>query len=395
MTDRPRVAHLTFLDEVGVTRKLREEAAAARALGLPIDFYMIAPGLEDSDDGVIRCRRQAGGGRAGRSRFLADLVRREDLVSPYIDPAAYERIVIRFSKVFLSQGVTYSRHGARIVTEHHTDEMAELLQRRSLGRRVLAAVSLRRSRAALRRVAGLVAVTGEILGKELAKSGRKPGYVFPNGIGNVNPSGVRRSLSPGEPLRLAFAAADFQPWQGLDRLLAGLAAYCGTRPIELDVAGRLDPGQEASIASLPPGGRVAVRALGLIPVDEARALIDRAHLGIAGLALFRNGLREACPLKVREYAAQGLPFAYAFDDPDLPADWPYALKLPADESAIDVDAIVAFAEGLYSGGDPSPAIRAWAREKLEWKAKLPGLYAFLESVAAGKAPIAAVGAARP
>jgi hypothetical protein len=377
-----RVAHLNFIDSSGVTRKLREEAQAARELGLPMDFYLISEDFADADEGNLRFRRRAPSPFAGKLEFVYSILfERVDLVAPYLDPDAYDLIVLRFGKLFLGHMPTYLRYGGKIVTEHHTDEIAELLLKRSLGRRILAAVSLRRSRAALKLVAGIVAVTGEILEMELAKSGPKPGYVFTNGIGPIDGARVPRTRSPREPLRLVFAASEFQAWQGLDCLLGGLAAYRGHTPVELHLAGRLGRGQEEAIDALPAGRGVAVLRHGLVPVAEVRRISEGAHLGIAGLALSRNGLREACPLKVREYAAQGLPFVYSFVDPDFPADWPYALRLPGEPEPIDVEAIVAFADGIYARGDPSEAIRSWAKERLEWRAKLGGLYEFLSALA--------------
>jgi hypothetical protein len=381
--DGIRVAHLNFINAPGVTRKLREEAQAARELGLPIDFYVINDDLEDLDEDNLHFRKREASRFHSKLRFIHSILfERIDLVSPFLDPDAYDVIVIRFGKLFLGHMPTYRRYGGKIVTEHHTDEMAELLLKRTLGRRILAAVSLRRSRAALKLVGGIVAVTGEILEKELAKSGLKPAYIFTNGIGPVGSTAVSRTRYSREPLRLAFVAADFQSWQGLDRLLEGLAAYRGETPIELHLAGRLDRGQVDAIERLPSDRGITIVRHGLVPAAETRRICDLAHLGIAGLALSRNGLREACPLKVREYAAQGLPFVYAFDDPDFPADWPYALRLPNEPEAIDVEAIVAFADELYSRGDPSEAIHSWAKERLEWRVKLGDLYAFLSTVAA-------------
>ena len=56
--NRPRVAHLNFIDDPGVNRKLREEAQAAQTLGLPIDFYLISHGLDNHDEGQFRSRNR-------------------------------------------------------------------------------------------------------------------------------------------------------------------------------------------------------------------------------------------------------------------------------------------------------------------------------------------------
>ncbi|MCX7025029.1 MAG: hypothetical protein NT080_10465 [Spirochaetes bacterium] len=379
-----RIAHLNFIDEPGVTRKLREQASAARELGLPMDFYLISSDFKDHDEGNLKFRKRAQSTMPGRLRFLHSMLfGHEDLIGSYLDPAAYDAFVIRFGKLFLGQGITYRRWGSRIVTEHHTDEIAELLLKPTLGRRFLAAVSLQRSRKALGMVAGISAVTGEILGNEIAKSGGRPGIVVPNGVSVPAEPPPPRSLGPVEPIRIVFAAAAFQSWQGLDRLLAGLRRYSGIRPLVVNLAGKLDEDQHAGLQRFAGHARIRFEEHGILDPTAARQLYVRCHVGIAGLALLRNGLAEACPLKVRDYAAYGLPFAYAFVDPDIPADWPYALRLPADESPVDVDAIVRFAEGAYAAGDPGATMHAFALAHLDWKPKVQALYDFVRKATSG------------
>lgn len=46
-------------------------------------------------------------------------------------------------------------------------------------------------------------------------------------------------------------------------------------------------------------------------------------------------------MKNREYAARGLAFAYSETDEDFD-DKAYVMKIPADETAVDIDGIVAF-----------------------------------------------------
>ena len=44
---------------------------------------------------------------------------------------------------------------------------------------------------------------------------------------------------------------------------------------------------------------------------------ETADVGVGTLALHRNGMNEACPLKTRQYLACGLPIVYAHTDPAL------------------------------------------------------------------------------
>jgi hypothetical protein len=184
----------------------------------------------------------------------------------------------------------------------------------------------------------------------------------------------------GEPLQMAFAASSYSPWQGLDRLLAGLSSYAGRSPLHLRIAGRLENDQANAIRRVADLPNVRIQTVGLLDRAGMADLYAWAHIGIAALSMFRNRIREACPLKVREYAAHGLPFVYAFIDPDFPQDWPFALRLPADDSLIDIQRVVRFTEELYTRGDPGPSIHAYALAHLDWKAKLVRLYDFLCSL---------------
>lgn len=386
---RPHVAHLSFITDPGVDRKLREQAEAARALGLPIDFYAISHQHQDHDEGALRFRRRRSPPPGGKMRALSSIIAaREDLIAPYVDPLEYDLFVIRFAKLFLAQGITYERYGSRIVTEHHSNEMAEYLLEPTLRRRFLAAVSLRRSRIGLAKVAGIIGVTRELVEMEALKAGRAemPRFVFPNGVTVADGTVPARVYHRSEPLRIVFAAARYQPWQGLERLIAGLKTYTGAVPVHVRLAGHLSEDQVDAVRLLGECPNRKIEAVGLLDRDGLNAQYAWSHLGIAALSIYKNRMSEACPLKVREYAAQGLPFAYAFDDPDLPKDWPYALKLPADDSPVDFEDLVRFAEKLYGQGDPGPALHSYAGEHLDWKPKLARLYDFFCSLPPAPGP---------
>jgi hypothetical protein len=111
--------------------------------------------------------------------------------------------------------------------------------------------------------------------------------------------------------------------------------------------------------------------------DLDKVLAD-CHLAIGSLALHRNGLREACMLKVREYTARGLPFVIAYDDPDLPAGLPWVLKIPADESPVEIDALVNFAEDVSKLPSLAKEMRAFAEARLSWTVKMKGLARFVQ-----------------
>jgi hypothetical protein len=69
---------------------------------------------------------------------------------------------------------------------------------------------------------------------------------------------------------------------------------------------------------------------------EFEPLLARADAAIGTLALHRKAMQEACPLKVREYLAHGLPVVIAYEDTDFVGEdtW-FLLRLPNEESNVD------------------------------------------------------------
>lgn len=56
-------------------------------------------------------------------------------------------------------------------------------------------------------------------------------------------------------------------------------------------------------------------------------LMYQADVAIGTMALYRKGMNEASPLKVREYLAYGLPVIIGYQDTDFPESVPFLLQL--------------------------------------------------------------------
>ncbi|MFC0272285.1 hypothetical protein ACFFIX_12650 [Metabacillus herbersteinensis] len=64
-------------------------------------------------------------------------------------------------------------------------------------------------------------------------------------------------------------------------------------------------------------------------------IIKKSDVAIGSLALHRNNMNEACPLKTREYLKYGLPTIIGYIDSDfIDADAPFLLKLTNEEESI-------------------------------------------------------------
>ena len=102
----------------------------------------------------------------------------------------------------------------------------------------------------------------------------------------------------------------------------------------------------------------------------------RDSVGIASLGRHRNGIDRIKTLKNREYAARGIPFVYSETDDDFDT-MPYVMKAPADDSPLDIAALLRFADGVTL---PAEGIRATVEQILSWDAQMARVVSHIQSV---------------
>ena len=79
--------------------------------------------------------------------------------------------------------------------------------------------------------------------------------------------------------------------------------------------------------------------------EDLDHLFNCCDFGIGSLGRHRVGIDKIKTLKNREYAARGIPFVYSETDTDFDQK-AYVLKVPADETPIDINHIIQFYKGL-------------------------------------------------
>lgn len=138
---------------------------------------------------------------------------------------------------------------------------------------------------------------------------------------HASPAGPHATASltgAEDAVRFVFLGSAGQSWHGVDHIAELAAAKPHWR---FDIVG-VERGELA--LPIPPNmtfhGRLLQRAY--------QPLLDRADIAIGTLALYRKGMEEASPLKVREYLANGLPVITAYRETDFPEPVPFVLQLP-------------------------------------------------------------------
>lgn len=168
-----------------------------------------------------------------------------------------------------------------------------------------------------------------------------------------------------------LALANIHPWHGFDRVIEGLGRYYAaphTRTVRLRVVG------DGLDWLLDDYRRIAEKH-GITPYVEFTGPLSGTELdtqfawcdmGVASLARHRNGIESLKSLKNREYAARGIPFVYSERDTDFDA-MPYVLKAPADDTPLDIAALL----GWLDAADRTPGpIRASIEGALSWERQM-------------------------
>jgi glycosyltransferase involved in cell wall biosynthesis len=234
----------------------------------------------------------------------------------------------------------------------------------------------------LPRARGIVAVTDEILEYEQQRAGsRRPGYVMPNGM-NAESIEFTPHVPSGEAAIEMVCAAQYAPWHGIDRILAGMAlAEPSARDgVLLHLAGEGDVVASYKSFVAEFGLDEHVRFHGRLTAEQLTPLFARSHIAIGSLALHRINLRQLAVLKNREYCLRGIPFVFAGEDLDFTGDLPFVKTFSANDEPISLTALRDFATA--TAGDPHlrQQARAYGEHQLSWRTKMKGLSTFLASL---------------
>lgn len=226
----------------------------------------------------------------------------------------------------------------------------------------------------------IVGITDEITRYQVMRSGdaSKPHITIGNGF-DVTSVPVRRAPSyTGDGLHL-LCVAIVHRGHGLDRLIRGLASYKNVLRVVLHIAG--DGPEMSSLKELTNNLGIVDQVVfhGFLTGKTLDSLFDQCHIAVGSLGIHRIGLREASILKAREYCARGIPFLYDVPDADFPSGFPYILRLPADESTINLEQVTSFVEEICADPNHPQKMRVYAEKHLDWSVKMKKLKIFLEA----------------
>lgn len=144
-----------------------------------------------------------------------------------------------------------------------------------------------------------------------------------------------------------IGVAEIHYWHGFDRLVQGLVKYYNNNPdykVIFHIVGDFFGEREKNdIIPLIKTYHLESYIIlhGAKHGEELDELFEQSDMAIGSLARHRSGITNIKTLKNREYAARGLSFIYSEHDSDF-EDKSYILKVPANESPIDINSLIEF-----------------------------------------------------
>lgn len=151
----------------------------------------------------------------------------------------------------------------------------------------------------LNKAAGLVSVTTEIKDHPSNNKFQNKKITIPNSINLDDYLIIKKIKSDDKRVGLFFIGTPNQPWHGID--------------IIEDMAKNL-PQFDFHIVGVTDTNTTNVFYHGYLKQSEYLEVLKKCHICIGSLALYRNNMEEACPLKVREYLAYGYPIILGYND---------------------------------------------------------------------------------
>lgn len=359
-----RIAYLGQMADVatenGISKKIRMQAAGWIAAGHAVRYFALTPtaetwaGLAPLETEIMV--RGTGLVRGARSRVLCQHIR------------VWRPDVIYFRYAHHSPGLRHLFREVPAVAEINSDDTTEYVLTLSWPKRLYHRLTRERI---LREVRAFVPVTRDLAARFARFA--KPAEVIGNSIDCAALTPLAPPAAAARP-HLVFVGNTGTPWHGLDRLgeLAELLPSFGFSVIGCTLADYL-----ACAPTSQPRGNMQL--LGMLSQQDYLPLLREATAAIGTLGLYRKHMDEACPLKVREYLALGLPVIGAYRDTDIPEGADYFLRLPnnAEPLAPWQDRITAFIEHWSGRRVPRSAIA-----HLDVSVKEAQRLAFIEKIVA-------------
>lgn len=276
----------------GVTKKILGQINHWNSMGHVVQIYAYVPKKGDS---ILSAKQFVMDG-AVKSRLMLD----DDLYSDvsFFNP---DMVYFRYDTWSITLSKIISKYTS--IVELNTLDLSEFYALFKLQKSIksflrYSAYKLLRG-LILRKVKGIVSVTNEIKNDFSNKKYNKPGIAVPNGIDLSEYKVIKSRNNDCSRQGLFFIGTPGQPWHGVDYIE--------------NLASKL-PNFDFHIVGIEGKNTANLFYHGYLNTMQYKDILKKCSICIGSLGLHRINMREACPLKVREYLAYGYPIIIGYED---------------------------------------------------------------------------------
>lgn len=290
----------------GVTKKVKHQIDAWREMGHAVEVFCIMDNnwTQDNNITILQCHEFI-----SSVGFMPNIISSPysfiQSINTYKPDVLYMRYTLYkpYYKKLMEMYPTFVE-----INSNDLSEFSILAKKEPKFRFIQIYNKLTRNRL-LSKVNGMICVTNELSNELIYTKYRKPQLVSPNGINLSDYPILKNNNNENKIPNLFFISSPNQPWQGIDKIIQ--LAKISEDKIFFHIVG-----SEAISTNLPNN----IKFYGYLQRSEYEKIVAKCDIGIGTLALYRKKMDEACPLKVREYIAYGLPVIIGYHDTAFLAD---------------------------------------------------------------------------
>lgn len=180
---------------------------------------------------------------------------------------------------------------------------------------------------------------------------------------------MSKKIPTEQSISMVAVSGTFCSWHGYERLITGIKNYRengGGYKIKLFLVGRR--GDEELYRHLVQkyGLEKEIIFTGWLDKEALSEIFDKADIAVSTLAPYKAGIEAASPLKGVEYAAKGMPMICGYKDLRFTDDYPYLLRVPNDDSPLDMERVIYFWKRVRVIVDYKEQIHRFAKDYLSW-----------------------------
>jgi len=298
-----KIAYLLYHDiksNSGVTKKIKGQIDEWRKNGHQVCVYAFVPSKGVS---ILDAKQYI-----NKSPFFSRLLLNSEVLS---DISTFSPDIVYFRYDIWSKTLSKILKRYKVIVELNTldlDEFLLLLKEKINIRSLFMFLGYLFLRGyVLNNVSGIIAVTKEIAEHKTIKKYKKRTTHIPNGINLSEYTVIKDPNTHSDRIGLFFMGSPNQPWHGVD-IIEKLSKQL--------------PEYDFHIVGMGGNSTKNLFWHGYLQQEEYINVLRKCHICIGTLALHRNNLNEACPLKVREYLAYGFPTIIGYKDTSFPEPLP-------------------------------------------------------------------------